>query len=76
MAEFEAKSKQLLPPYHIVFAILASQKSRLMLAPGETTEALVEADRAVALADPKPETRDRPAVLLLRRAAEQLGAAL
>jgi eukaryotic-like serine/threonine-protein kinase len=72
--EFEAKSRQLLPPGHIAFAIMASQKSLLALARGDAAAALVDADRAVALADSKPETRKSLAILLMRRATVQMGA--
>jgi len=72
--EFEAKSRQLLPPGHIAFAIMASQKSLLALARGDAAAALADADRAVALADSIPEARNSLAILLMRRASVQMSA--
>ncbi|HKS38007.1 MAG TPA: serine/threonine-protein kinase [Verrucomicrobiae bacterium] len=72
LGEFEAKTRQLLPPGHIAFAIVASQKAQLALARGDAHAAVDEANRALAMAEAKPETR--LSFLFLRRAAAHMGA--
>ena len=71
LAEFEAKSKELLPLDHVAFAMIASQKAMLALARGDDQTALAEVNRAVAMAETKHE--GRRAFLLLRRAEVHLG---
>jgi tetratricopeptide (TPR) repeat protein len=66
LTEFEEKTKKLLPPEHVVFAIIASQKALLALARGEMETARVEADRSIDMAEKTAGTR--LSFLLLRRA--------
>jgi tetratricopeptide (TPR) repeat protein len=70
LAEFEAKTKQLLPPEHVAFATIASQKGMLALARGDAQTALAEANRSIAIAEGKKGAR--LPFLLLRRASIHL----
>ncbi len=66
LAQFEEKTKKLLPPGHRAFAIIASQKALLALARGEMETARTEADRSIAMAEKTAGMR--LSFLLLRRA--------
>jgi tetratricopeptide (TPR) repeat protein len=68
IAALEAKSKTLLPTGHVAFAVIAMQRSQLALACGNAAEALLEADRALTLAEARPEARERLPMMLVRRA--------
>jgi eukaryotic-like serine/threonine-protein kinase len=72
LAEFESRWKKMFPPGHIGFAAVASQQSLLSLARGNTSTALAEADRAIAICEATPEGRDRLTIFLLRRAAVRM----
>ena len=71
---FETKTKQLLPPGHVAYAVVESQKSLLAMARGDFQTALAEADQAVTMVEAKPSARDLHALLLLRRAEIRLKA--
>ena len=66
LAGFEAKTKQLVPPGHIAFSMVASQKAMQALARGDAETALAEENRAIAMAEMK--YQDRLPSLLMRRA--------
>jgi len=74
LAEFESRSARLLPPGHVAFAIVRSQKSQLAHARGDLATALDEANQAVAMVEGKPAARDRLSLLLFRRAEVHLAA--
>jgi serine/threonine-protein kinase len=60
--------RRTLPPDHIFFASLASQRSLLLEARGEYEAAKTAADRALALAEKNPQGLDSLPTFLLRRA--------
>ena len=72
LAQFEAKTKELLPADHVAVAVVAAHKAMLALARGEEETALAEANRAVAMVETKYPSR-RP-FMLLRRAEVHLRA--
>ncbi|MBI2926727.1 MAG: serine/threonine protein kinase [Verrucomicrobia bacterium] len=72
LAELEARWKRMLPTGHFAFAALASQQSLLILARGDVRAAVIEADRALAIAEAASDGHDRLPILLLRRANMRL----
>jgi serine/threonine protein kinase/tetratricopeptide (TPR) repeat protein len=74
LADLETQTAKLLPPGHVAFAIVRSQKSQLALAQGDLQRALEDANEALAVVEKNPAVRDRLPILLLRRAQVHLAA--
>lgn len=67
LGEVEPRFARVFAPDHIVFVVLASERSQLALARGELESAAALADRAIALAEKSPPALNRLPFLFVRR---------